>query len=1136
MADDAKGGKPREGAEPVFGTMQLPRGAVLDPMATIKTIAGEPAPDGAAPILPTAMPHTGAPMPIGAPPAMPAEWRYTYGAEIARGGMGHVVEATDTVLGRTVALKEALSLDPDAVQRFHRETRITARLEHPSIVPVHDAGIAPNGAPYYVMRKIGGRPLEELVGRSPELADRLALLPHIVAAANAIAHAHERGVVHRDIKPSNILAGELGETIVIDWGLAKAIGESDEATPRMPTAPQVMDDDNVKTRAGVVYGTPGFMAPEQLRGAPVDERCDVYALGATLYHLLARRPPHYSKVGGEMMKAAVEGPPTPLRELVPGVSPELATIVDKALAHDRTARYPDARALADDLQRFLTGQLVASHHYSTREKIVRWVKQNRSLVGVSAAAILALLVIGTLAVSRIVAARDRADDQAQIARDQTKLALAEREKVTESLQQLTLTDARAKAADSPTRAVAMVKPLVASMWWREARDVAAAARPNGIAYTMPASPHTLSLELSRDGTRALAAGDDGIVRIYDLARRTSKTVADAKTATPARFGDAEHTVVLFRDTHLTLVDVASGSHRDVEAPSAIVRLEVSGPIAYWIDPQHAVWKLDLAGGAPSKLALDEPIDAIVPSPDGRWVVLAGKVHLLLLDRTNSTLPPESIADGAMRDVAWAADASHVVALTEDELVDIAMQPSPSINHRFTVGARRAIAYSNGHLFTTGPTGVAMITREDSKSRAATGDYTLGVREARGNTIVAGKPTAITLLSDDGDRTLSVPAPLRISRVEATPRGPYVIAATEGRVLVWDLDAVLARHVAVDAPSGASFVTGDQVIVTYLDAPAQWIDLRTDKVSPLGMIAGLTQIAAPPDGLRAVVIDSTHHARIVTPVGDPVDLDGEIDHALFLDDRRLVVATATGMVRLDDPKQDRGTALVKRGAAVVALAGAASLPNEGGWIAAAYADRVLVRVSVSAKPDVANLELKAAPPRGGLAIDNNGEVVFGSGNELYAWHADGSSPVSLWTSTRLIVSVAYVGPNKVLAIAADGNAVFVDTRAKTVEPSAATITNPTFTADGGLVASLVAPNGVDIIDPIAKDRWSLAPPKGPPLMFAEISPDGRRVLASTNTGLLVWTLALPASADATSRWIDTLTNAIDRGPAAPLDWK
>ncbi|HEX7702197.1 MAG TPA: serine/threonine-protein kinase, partial [Kofleriaceae bacterium] len=157
--------------------------------------------------------------------------RYEVGAEIARGGMGRVVEATDTLLGRTVALKETLGANDEALRRFRREIYITARLEHPSIVPVHDAGTRPDGSPFYVMRKVTGRPLTELIGAATTLEARLALLPHVVAAAQAIAHAHRRGVIHRDIKPSNILVGELGETVVIDWGLAKVIGEPDTDDP-----------------------------------------------------------------------------------------------------------------------------------------------------------------------------------------------------------------------------------------------------------------------------------------------------------------------------------------------------------------------------------------------------------------------------------------------------------------------------------------------------------------------------------------------------------------------------------------------------------------------------------------------------------------------------------------------------------------------------------------------------------------------------------------------------------------------------------------------------------------------------------------------------------------------------------------
>jgi eukaryotic-like serine/threonine-protein kinase len=210
--------------------------------------------------------------PVASAPRASLPDRYAAGAEIARGGMGRVVQATDTRLGRSVAIKEVLTTDVETLARFARETRITARLEHPSIVPVYDAGVGPDGAPYYVMRRVSGRPLEELVASATLLSQRLALLPHVLAAAQALAHAHGRGILHRDLKPANILSGDLGETVVIDWGLAKVIGEADgDVAPYCSPDP----DASLETRFGTVMGTPGFMAPEQLRGEPPDRTSDV---------------------------------------------------------------------------------------------------------------------------------------------------------------------------------------------------------------------------------------------------------------------------------------------------------------------------------------------------------------------------------------------------------------------------------------------------------------------------------------------------------------------------------------------------------------------------------------------------------------------------------------------------------------------------------------------------------------------------------------------------------------------------------------------------------------------------------------------------------------------------------------------
>ncbi|HEY0191290.1 MAG TPA: serine/threonine-protein kinase, partial [Kofleriaceae bacterium] len=272
----------------------MPTKANRAPNALEDTIQAEPGgetiAESRAPALPGSA--TREPIPTSIPTAvtqLASGDRYRYGAELGRGGMGRVVEAFDLQLGRTVALKEVLPRGgPSIARRFVREVQLTARLEHPSIVPLYDAGTMPDGRPFYVMRRVSGRPFDQLMAGASELAERLTMLPALLAAVDAVAHAHRRGVIHRDLKPANILVGDLGETVVIDWGLAKVIGEDDD----QPGQLLAQASDSLRTQIGSVFGTPGFMAPEQARGEELDPRGDVYALGAILYQLLAGSPPH----------------------------------------------------------------------------------------------------------------------------------------------------------------------------------------------------------------------------------------------------------------------------------------------------------------------------------------------------------------------------------------------------------------------------------------------------------------------------------------------------------------------------------------------------------------------------------------------------------------------------------------------------------------------------------------------------------------------------------------------------------------------------------------------------------------------------------------------------------------------------
>jgi serine/threonine-protein kinase len=282
------------------------------------------------------------PAPVQDRPTSSTE-RYRFGEVIARGGMGEVVEAYDERVGRTVALKRMRDDRTGlAVARFLREARIQARLEHPSIVPVHDVGLDSAGRPYFTMKRLSGTTLYELLHDSTVSQQRLLRL--LVDVCNALELAHSRGVVHRDVKPTNIMAGDFGEVYIIDWGIARVFDGSDVADVAVGEE---------QTRTNIALGTPRYMAPEQALGGTVKSAADVYALGAILFEILAGEP---LRPDVFVDTQSIETPPVlpSARAPMRAIPPELDAVCFAALAVDPAAR-PTAKQLGRAIERYLDG-------------------------------------------------------------------------------------------------------------------------------------------------------------------------------------------------------------------------------------------------------------------------------------------------------------------------------------------------------------------------------------------------------------------------------------------------------------------------------------------------------------------------------------------------------------------------------------------------------------------------------------------------------------------------------------------------------------------------------------------------------------------------------------------------------------
>jgi len=461
----------------------------------------------------------------------PSGMRYDQFVFHDAGGLGVVYKARDIELGRQVALKRLntkVGGNAENRRRFLREAEVTARLEHPGIVPVYGLVRDAGGQPCYAMRFIKGESLNTAIqqfhtkrdGRAgshmssgEEVLEFRKLLNHFVTACNTIAYAHSRGVVHRDIKPANIMLGPYGETLVVDWGLAKVMGKGessdvnhagDHDIPLLETQLASHTPDDL-TRAGHSMGTPAFMSPEQAAGRleSIGPASDIYSLGATLYCVLTGKSPFSESDRAVILQKVLKSeftPPTSRNRNVPAA---LEAICVKAMAFKPEHRYTSAEALAEDIEHWLADEAVSARREPLAVRFARWVRQHKPLsVSIAAACILALTIAITFREAQLIENLKTEKYFHHIARVQAGWREGD------------FTGAEALLDECRLKDRAWEWRFLKGMCHRELRIL------DGY------SDSVVSLDFNSDGTRLASGSLDGSVRICEVA--SGKVVFESK--------------------------------------------------------------------------------------------------------------------------------------------------------------------------------------------------------------------------------------------------------------------------------------------------------------------------------------------------------------------------------------------------------------------------------------------------------------------------------------------------------------------------------------------------------------------------------------------------------------------------------